>query len=305
MMNQTTTYKRNRSSFFLRINENGDGSYNFFAPQAIRHVLGFHFKEICEASPTGWKNASHNLLNIWVPSDNADQIDIRRIKDWAQLAGNHRVWLGLNKHLQGHFTGNELDYCIAGDFNFIVSDDDKITERSDLGNAEWSLKYHYGTLSEDEREQYCRIMVEALINMIGLLPVRLHKRKFDFGFFTPPIISPIPTQKDSNKLAYAFAKHVAHTQDIAFLEPTLAVEKPKMKQLNIEEKIATWKSIYATHNAVNIDRENIRGKNVIVIDDLYQSGVTMWSYAELLKNIGASRVYGLSCVKSMKDTDNK
>jgi predicted amidophosphoribosyltransferase len=48
----------------------------------------------------------------------------------------------------------------------------------------------------------------------------------------------------------------------------------------------------------------VSGYGVIVIDDLYQSGVTMWSYARLLKSAGAAEVLGLTCQKSIRDTDN-
>ena len=45
-------------------------------------------------------------------------------------------------------------------------------------------------------------------------------------------------------------------------------------------------------------------KDVIIIDDLYQSGVSMWSYAKFLKSLGAKRVMGISAVKSLRDSDN-
>lgn len=50
---------------------------------------------------------------------------------------------------------------------------------------------------------------------------------------------------------------------------------------------------------------DVEGKSVILIDDLYQSGSTMWTVAKLLKKKGAKRVLGLACVKSWRDTDNQ
>jgi len=49
---------------------------------------------------------------------------------------------------------------------------------------------------------------------------------------------------------------------------------------------------------------DVREKDIIIIDDLYQSGFTMWTVAQLLKNKGAKKVFGLACVKSLRDTDN-
>ena len=75
-----------------------------------------------------------------------------------------------------------------------------------------------------------------------------------------------------------------------------------MKQLSIKEKIETWDKIYY-NNGVEVD-SSVKGKKIIVIDDLYQSGITMWEYARFLKSLGASLVFGMVCVKSLKDSDN-
>lgn len=49
---------------------------------------------------------------------------------------------------------------------------------------------------------------------------------------------------------------------------------------------------------------NVNDTTVFVVDDLYQSGVTLWSYARFLKMVGAAKVIGVVCVKAGKDTDN-
>lgn len=41
-----------------------------------------------------------------------------------------------------------------------------------------------------------------------------------------------------------------------------------------------------------------------MVDDLYQSGTTMWEYAKFLKTLGARFVFGIVCVKSLRDSDN-
>ena len=41
------------------------------------------------------------------------------------------------------------------------------------------------------------------------------------------------------------------------MAPTLAVSKPKMKALSIEQKIETWTRIYAQPGAVDIDPESV------------------------------------------------
>ena len=89
---------------------------------------------------------------------------------------------------------------------------------------------------------------------------------------------------------------------ISFINADLKCNKSQMKQLSIENKIATWKEIYY-NDKVQIDKK-VKNKNIIVIDDLYQSGTTMWQYARFLKQMGARSVFGVVCVKSLKDSDN-
>lgn len=84
--------------------------------------------------------------------------------------------------------------------------------------------------------------------------------------------------------------------------PTLNCDKPQMKQLTVEDKIAIWRKIYDNNNVVL--NSYVRGKNIIVVDDLYQSGATIWEYAKYLKIMGAKQVYGIVCVKSLRDSDN-
>lgn len=47
---------------------------------------------------------------------------------------------------------------------------------------------------------------------------------------------------------------------------------------------------------------NLEGKNVILLDDLYMSGLSMQYVAMKLKETGADRVFGLSIVKSWSNT---
>jgi phosphoribosylpyrophosphate synthetase len=49
----------------------------------------------------------------------------------------------------------------------------------------------------------------------------------------------------------------------------------------------------------------VKKKTVLIVDDLYQSGTSIWAYAEYLKFLGASKVFAIVSVKSLKDSDNQ
>jgi competence protein ComFC len=52
-----------------------------------------------------------------------------------------------------------------------------------------------------------------------------------------------------------------------------------------------------------VNEEDIRGRRVLIVDDLYQSGTTMNYVGMLLLEKGASAVYGLSCEKTCSNQD--
>ena len=298
-MTESTFFNRSRSAFWMRVNENEDGSLNFFVSQDVVGVVKYHFPELEQASPTGWKQGNNNTENIWVPANRVDQVDVDEIKQWAEFAGNRCVWLKLGNQLRDHFSGLEVDHCIAGDFNFTIDETGAIGPRSVLGEAEYQLKYHLGELTQVKKQEYCAVMSQSLLDAFDLLPLR--------GIGTPegPAVSPIPAQEESSKLAWALAKHVAERKGVGFIKPRLLVQKPQMKQLTIQQKVAAWTQIYQTANSVAIDTASVHGRDVVIIDDLYQSGVTMWAYAKTLKDAGVRNVFGLVCVKSMRDSDNQ
>ena len=48
----------------------------------------------------------------------------------------------------------------------------------------------------------------------------------------------------------------------------------------------------------------VKGRKILLIDDLYQSGITMNYVAMLLLEQGAKKVYGLACEKTCRNDDN-
>jgi len=77
-------------------------------------------------------------------------------------------------------------------------------------------------------------------------------------------------------------------------------EKGQLKEAALSEK---WDRLEAAK--FQVSTSDLKGKRVILIDDLYQSGCTLHFIAAALKNQGVKRVYGLSMVKSGRNTDNQ
>lgn len=82
---------------------------------------------------------------------------------------------------------------------------------------------------------------------------------------------------------------------------------------NISDKIS-WNKTIEVKNANNLDEKleallasdlsfaddlDLMGKNVLLLDDLYKSGITMQYVAMKLKEAGCGRVFGMTLVKSL------
>ncbi len=87
-----------------------------------------------------------------------------------------------------------------------------------------------------------------------------------------------------------------------FVDATLHCPKSALKQAAVAEKSQIWLDLYS-RECVKLSAP-VKDRLVIIVDDLYQSGVTMWAYAKFLKSQGAAHVLGLPCVKSLRDSDN-
>lgn len=57
-------------------------------------------------------------------------------------------------------------------------------------------------------------------------------------------------------------------------------------------------------DTIEVDDGIFAGRNVLLVDDLYQSGTSMNYCGLLLLRAGADRVFGLACEKTCRNDDN-
>jgi hypothetical protein len=57
-------------------------------------------------------------------------------------------------------------------------------------------------------------------------------------------------------------------------------------------------------DTIEVDPKVFKGKNILLIDDVYQSGVSMNYVAMLLQQSGADKIFGLACDKTCSNKDN-
>ncbi|MFH2056314.1 MAG: hypothetical protein ABIJ61_10180 [bacterium] len=193
--------------------------------------------------------------------------------------------LGLGRHLAERFCA-ELDFCLALDFNFTLEPG----ARSEIGELLYRAKYKRRRLAR-------RRLVNQLLPAFRRLPFR-----------SPPagvVLSspPIPQTKNFD-LPYLLAKSLTRRllksgEQVEQVIARLRLPKPSMKDSRFQHKLDFWEKVMQPQH-VELSGTP-QGRTVCVVDDLYKSGCTLWSYARLLKQLGADQVLGLVAVKSISD----
>lgn len=246
-------------------------------------------------SPIGWKESLkyRGLFTLWIPSGRMDWVALECVESWAEKANQH-IWLSTNRNTELYFKGTEVDYCLAADWNINLDSQ----KRTTIGEAEYQLKYRYpiDLVTKEDAHYYASVLSEAVLDCINCLPMDLHK----FVIVSMPSI-----KEKQNKLAWQLAYHIAKEIECPFIKVTLTKDKPQMKEQTIMDKIRIWREIFSNGAMIDFSHD-ICGKNLLIIDDLYQSGASIWCFAEYLKSVcGAGTVIAITPVKALKDGGNK
>lgn len=199
-----------------------------------------------------------------------DQAAIETVQRWVSEQGT-RVFLR-----------NLMDSSLALDLNF---EDNASGQKTKLGHWEERAKHHQ---DGDAFAALVHLSSEAVTTISYL-------RDCEF-------VLGIPAMADKEfdlprELARAVAAHVGKKD----LTPAfqLVGKSGSAKTVGLSEKWDIWASCSTSYNG-----PSIAGRRVCLIDDKYQSGITIQFWAAKLIEMGAAEVHGLSMVKTLRDTDN-
>ena len=97
-------------------------------------------------------------------------------------------------------------------------------------------------------------------------------------------------------IAAAMAKEIG-SPDLSEAVKTIK-ERRQLKNEPLESKLA------AVEGTISVDAAALKGQNVLLVGDLYQSGVSTNYVAMLMLQAGAKKVFGLACEKTCRNDDN-
>lgn len=142
--------------------------------------------------------------------------------------------------------------------------------------------YGYQYIAKTFGEILAHKMEQKNIKADCIIPVPISKsRKFERGFNQSECI----------------AKYMSELTGVPLYRKVLIKTKNNFQQssLNLLERANNVKNVYSVQNI-----DEIKGKTVIVFDDIYTTGATINECAKVLKHAGASIVIAMTFLYSLK-----
>ena len=178
------------------------------------------------------------------------------------------------------FIRSLLDVCIAASLH-----QSEPGIHTVIGDLERRAKYEFGrngrvTLLEVLESVYIRLLRDKRIDCICAVP---------------------PSSSGQFCLPAWLASGLSHRLEIEDISPSLhwAGPKPKMKEVDVDQK---WEKLEAVGLTVP---DSVKGRRILILDDLYQSGTTVHFVASKLQAAGAVELSCLAVVSQVsRDTDN-
>lgn len=209
---------------------------------------------------------------------------------WISIRTEHdfeRIEAWCHRHEALVFIRSRMSLCVAMSMHQTLDNNSGAWQRTELGELEYRAKFGQDRGAMD-------VLLERLVEFRNRLPYYRDSEKT-----VVCAVPPLPDKKFDlpSWLAAALGQHQGLT------DVTEGVrwrgEKRSLKELPLEQK---WAALEAVDLDVSYD---LSGSRVILIDDLYQSGITMHFVASRLLEAGAEHVFGLSIVKSVRNRDNQ
>lgn len=173
------------------------------------------------------------------------------------------------------FLRDTLDLSIALSMNILDEDN-----RTEIGELEYQAKFR----NNEEAEEKLGILVQGWLQQLPYYA----------------IADTICAMPCSNPVDPSLPRRIVDRIDGFENISASVLWKKKDKSLKelhtVIEKLEAMKGFDLEINS------DLKGKNVILLDDLYMSGVTMQFAALKMKEAGADRVFGMSIVKSRSNT---
>lgn len=149
----------------------------------------------------------------------------------------------------------------------------------------FSLKYKKLTSARSSLnyiiKKYLDVKTKRSLKEFAIVPIPLHSsKKRTRGFNQAMLISEILSEITGSKVLLNNLIRIKDT-------------KPQVKMRDHKERLANLQNAF-----IAVDKESIKDKNILLVDDVFTSGSTMIEAAKTLKEGGAKKVVGFVVAKT-------
>lgn len=252
-----------------------------------------HFATSHKNSLTSPKSGSHGKITLPF-RETIEHLLLKELREFGQnylfpsKFDNGGYWRGFKSHedyelcqsfvekyQQIVFLRDTLDLSLALSMN--LQDEKTYT---DLGELEYEAKYQHNKAAESQ-----------LVSITGEWLQKLPYYSIADSLCAMPC-----SQPGQHSLPRRIVDGLGHYDNIS------AGVRWLNKNLSLKELRTVDEKLEALENFGLEITSDLAGKNVILLDDLYMSGLSMQFVAMKLKEAGADRVFGISIVKARSNT---
>lgn len=314
-----------RNDFYVDYGNGGFGHAEIRTRKKIANLIDDKFPDIIDNSKCGWKAINDGKKEVLLEIDykNRQEVEsLKKLEKWISTA-KELIWRFYpNKNFSDYFDGSELEFCVSCDWNINPNVLKKSNDWSNLsGNQYTNMGLSVHRLKTEPLSARYKGDLEIIINGIKKCMECLPISNNNVAVTIVPYIN-----GEEMKLDRILACNISRIFNVNFLETTFYCQKTKTKDLSVEDKLLKWNDILLSKEhridmnvikngeiiwSVNdlykpcIYENFIKENNFIIIDDLYQSGASVWAYAKFLKKIHmAQKVFAITAVKALGDNDN-
>lgn len=250
-----------------------------------------HPELVCQAR-YGWRNSRSGRAK-YIHFKSLTPEDQQKVRSFLADYEKH-VILTTGKNIE-RFVGNDLESCLALDFNSTSPRDFEGTRTMP------------GRLVYRAKNRKCLRSIQRLAQLLAAAFSRIPFLRLE----PKPSLSYVPAKRGRRDYLPMLL-----VQDLAtilvsdgVIDPTrpvigssLSRAKQEAKNLSWEQKLSLWDQM-CKKGFISLDH-GVDRRTIVIVDDLYQSGATLHRYAGYIKECGATRVHGLVCVKTLRDSHN-
>lgn len=259
----------------LRPPEKPDANWRLTLPFANTYENAFN--SMCEASAHPF-HAKGDRLVIFLNGTEGDERAPAEVVEWVETVGNP---VAMKDFLAISFA---LDYDREGG--------NPNCSQTEIGSLRAQAKPYGGSAATNQTKTAADKLVERCVEFLGAMTC----------YKSADCIAAMPPSDPSKQ--YNLPKYLARGISEATGLENLTEHVRTIARRDSIKGVALNAKFDTLLGTIEVAEEVFKGKCVMLVDDLYQSGISMNYCGLLLLKAGARKIFGLACEKTCRNDDN-